>query len=112
MMTLDQFGHDKYHSDDRVFKFKPIDGKSPLKSTGIVDPKIFTGENRLIAHKEEGTGLWVLKYEHGMVPPVFKQRFTSFKQAMKFANTYFNKRNFHIVEVEDEPKNSEYQRLA
>ena len=57
MMTLDQFGHDKYHSDDRTFVFSPIDGKSQNKSTGIVDPKIFTGENKLILHKEEDTGL-------------------------------------------------------
>lgn len=110
-MTLDQFGDDKYHSDDRVFIFKPIEGKRPLSATGLVDPKVFTGENKLIAHKEEDTSLWIIKYADGMVPPVFKQRFTGFNAAMKFAKEYFTKRGFEIVEVKDEPKNSEYQRL-
>ena len=54
----------------------------------------------------------MLKYSHGMVPPVFKQRFTSFKTAMKFATEYFTKRGFFIKEVIDEPKNSQYQRLG
>lgn len=111
-MTLDQYGDDKYHSDDRTFVFKPIDGKKPLSATGIVDPKIFTGENKLIAHKEEETGLWILRYADGMVPPVFKQRFTSMNAALKFARGYFTKRNFEITEVKDEPKNSQYQRLG
>lgn len=112
MMTLDQYGDDKYHSDDRTFTFKAIEGKEQLRTSGLVDTRIFTGENKLIAHKEEDTGLWVLKYKSGIVPPVFKQRFTSFKMAVKFAQDYFMKRGFEIVEVKDEPKNSQYQRLG
>jgi hypothetical protein len=112
MMTLDQFGHDQFHSDDRVFVFKPAEGKKQLSSTGIVDPKLFTGDNKLVASKEEDTNLWVLKYTDGIVPPVFKQRFTSFSAAMKFAKNYFNKRGFQITEVIDAPKNSQYQRLG
>lgn len=112
MMTLDEFGHDQFKSDDRSFTFKPVEGLRQTSSTGMIDKKIFTGENKLIAHKEEDTGLWVLKYENGIVPGSFKQRFTSFNMAYKFAKTYFYKRGYDIVEIKDEPKNSLYQRLG
>lgn len=111
MMTLDQFGYDQYHSDDRTFVFKRIEGVGTKSSTGIVDERIFSGENKLHACKEPQTGLWFMKYDMGGLPPALKQKWTGFGAMLKYAREYFRKRGIDIVEVEDEPKDSVYRRL-
>src|SRR5687768_1734002 len=111
MMTLDQYGHDKYNSDDRVFIFEPVEGTKVTAATGLVDPRLFTGENKLHAKKDDIYGLWYLQYEMGGLPPVLKQKWTSFNAMVKFARDYFMKRGLMIKEVEHEPKNSKYTRL-
>lgn len=111
MMTLDQFGHDQYHSDDRIFIFKPIEGMERLSSTGMIDQRVLNGENRLHAVKEPGTGLWYLRYDKGGIPPALKEKWTSFSTMLKKVTEYYRKRGVMVEEVEDEPKNSITGRL-
>lgn len=105
-MTLDQFGDDKYNSDDRVFIFEPIEGMKITAATGLVDARLFTGENKLHAKKDPVYGLWYLQYEKGGVPPVLQQKWTSFNTMLKFARDYFKKRGLLVKEIEHEPKTS------
>jgi len=111
MMTLDQFGYDQYHSDDRVFVFHTIEGMEKLAANGLVDQRLFNGENKLHAKKEPETGLWYLQYDKGGLPPVLKQKWTSMKAMKTAAIEYFRKRGLMITEVEDEPKDSHYRGL-
>jgi hypothetical protein len=92
----------KERKSDRILVIKPIDGKTPLSSTGLLDPRIFTGEgNNLHATMDTSNCIWYFKYENGGLPNELKQRFTSFNKLMDFAEIYFNKRNLKIVEVID-----------
>jgi hypothetical protein len=88
---------------DRVLMLAPMEGFNPKNSMGIVDPRLFKeGEdaNRLHAVMDMETCLWTLKYEKGAIPPALQgQRFTSFKNAKKFAEDYFAKRKITITEV-------------
>lgn len=86
-------------SPDRVLIMNVKDPK--VKDTGLMDPRLATGENRLHVIKEEQTGFWYFKYEHGGLPEPLKCKFTGFKQALKHAEDYYNKRNIAITEVID-----------
>lgn len=98
---LDPKKNSKLKSDDRVFRLDLIDKKAPLSSTGLVDRRLFTGENKLHAVKDPQFGLWSVKYQQGMVPEALKQQFTSFKVLVKVVTEYFFKRNIQIVEIYD-----------
>jgi hypothetical protein len=91
----------KLASSDRVLVLEVIDGQKPLSSTGLVDPRLFTGENKLHAIKDTQTCLWHLKYDQGIVPPPLKGQYTGFNQLKKFCEDYFQKRNMRIKEVID-----------
>jgi hypothetical protein len=91
----------KMRSDDRVLVLAPIDGTKPKSSIGIVDPKLFTGENKLHAIRNPNFSWWTLKYEHGGVPPVLQQTFMSFEDLLTFTKEYFKTRNIQIVDVKD-----------
>lgn len=88
---------------DRVLVLRPIDGK-PLSSAGLLDTKLFKkGEdaNRLHIIMDPQNCLWTFQYDKGIVPPVFKQHFTSFTKAHDFARDYMLRRNIEIVETID-----------
>lgn len=95
----------KMRAPDRVLMLELIDGKKPVSSTGLVDPRLFKdGEdaNRLHAVMDQETCLWSFKYEKGAVPPALKDmKFTGFKKAKQFAEDYFLKRNIKITEIKD-----------
>lgn len=88
-------------STDRILVMEIIDGKAPKSSTGNVDTRIFTGENRLHAVRDPETCFWYFKYDKGGVPEALKCKFTSFKDLRKLAETYFKSRNIKITEVID-----------
>lgn len=88
-------------SPDRILVLKTIDGEKPLSSKGLVDPRLFTGENKLHAVMDMQTTLWHLKYDQGIVPPPLKCQFTSFKMLRQHATEYFRSRNIEIVEIKD-----------
>jgi hypothetical protein len=93
----------KMRGNDRLFVIKQIDEKAPLSSTGLVDKRLFTGENRLHAIRDEASNwLWYFKYDTGAVPEFLKgRRYTKFNDAQKDAEKYFNGRNVKIEEVVD-----------
>lgn len=90
----------KIASPDRVFVLEPIDGKIP-KAVGSIDSSLFQEDgNKLHAVMDTETCLWSFRYERGAVPQSFLgQRFTSFKNARKFAEDYFARRNIKVSEV-------------
>lgn len=94
------FTESKMHTPDRVLVLKVRDG-APKSSTGLVDKRLFSGENKLHAIMDTNTCLWSLKYDMGAVPPALKQQFTGYSRLLKFVSEYFDRRNIDIVEVKD-----------
>lgn len=86
-------------STDRILVLEKIDPRN--KETGLMDPKAFTGENKLHAVMDLSTALWYMKYERGIVPPQLKNKFTDFNTLKKHAENYFKTRNIKIAEVID-----------
>ena len=99
-MTQEQ-NSDKQRNTDRIIKLKVIDGTKPINTKGMVDSRLFTGENNLHAIMNENDGLWAIKYDSGILPNHLKQRFTSFRLLYKHVENYFQGRNVEISEVKD-----------
>jgi hypothetical protein len=85
-------------STDRILVLEKID---PKGDTGLIDPKVFKGENNLHAVMDQGTCLWSFKHDRGMVPAPLRNKYTSFKAAREQAEEYFRQKNIRIVEVKD-----------
>lgn len=100
MLGSNRKSENKIHvRDDRVLKLTPKEGFNPKDSMGVTDPRLFTGDNKLHAIKDHQVGMWILKYEMGVVPPPFKQHFTSYNILYTFVQDYYRKRNVDIQEV-------------
>lgn len=84
---------------DRILVLEKADPKN--KDIGLMDPKAFTGENKLHGVMDLVTGLWSFKYERGIVPPQLKNKFTSFNVMKQHAEEYFKTRNIKIAKVID-----------
>lgn len=83
--------------EDRALIVEQIEGKTTKTSTGMDDPRLFKGGNRLRIVRDGATCLWSYKYDVGGVPPVLKdQKFTSFDKALETAKIYYAKRNLNI----------------
>jgi|SRR5882724_7879684 len=91
----------KMRSQDRVLVLEVIDGKKTLSSAGMVDSGLFSGKNKLHAIQDPSSTMWYFKYDMGIVPPILKGQFTSFKALKKFADVYYERRNMRIKEVLD-----------
>lgn len=92
---------DKARKTDRILKIRPIEGQKTLSSTGLVDPRIFTGDNNLHAIQDPRNTLWGLKLEAGGLAEPLKQKFKTFDSLLEFVKVYFRKRNLEITEVID-----------
>lgn len=92
---------DKNRKTDIILVLKPIDGKFTTSSSGLIDNRLFSGENNLHARLDPQTCLWSLSYESGALPGPLKQRWTSWNAVHKFVETYFKNRNIEIVKVID-----------
>ena len=92
---------EKMKSDDRVIVIKPMDGKQTISSTGLVDKRLFTGENKLHAHWDNRTGMWSLHYDIGGLPPALKGSWTMFSELEKHVRAYFKTRNIEVVEIKE-----------
>jgi hypothetical protein len=90
----------KEKKQDRILVLKTKDGSKPKSSTGLIDPRLFTGENKLHVIQDK-TSLWIFKYEQGGLPEPLRQRFTTFDIALAQAKKYFASRNVEIIEVID-----------
>jgi hypothetical protein len=91
----------KMRNSDRVLVLSVMEGKKPLSTIGVADPRLFTGENKLHGVMDTQTSLWYLKYDMGVIPPPLQGRFTSFAALKKHADAYFFHRNMEIKEVID-----------
>ena len=87
-------------SEDRIITFQIIDPKLPTSATGIADPRLFKGGNKLHAQRDESF-LWYLKYEMGSVPPFLQQRWTHFPRLIDDVTTYYKSRNMAIKLIEE-----------
>lgn len=92
---------DKMKKIDRIFILKPKEGKVAEATSGLTDKRLFTGENKLHAIMDTQTTLWHLKYDQGILPPLFKQQFTGWLMLLKVVKEYYTKRNIDIVEIID-----------
>ena len=100
MAVIDRVAYNnKMASTDRIMVLEVIDGKKPISNIGLVDPRLFTGENKLHAVKDPQTNLWNFKYEYGVLPPQLKGQYTGFNQLKKVCEDYFEKRNMRLKEV-------------
>ena len=86
-------------STDRILVLEKVNVKD--KDIGLFDPQVFEGKNNLHLVMDPTTCMWTFKYERGVVPPVLKATFTSFKQAKEHAETYLASKNIKIVDVKD-----------
>lgn len=92
---------DKSRKTDRVFVLKIKDGTKALSSTGLVDPRIFTGDNKLHAVMDPTNCLWILKYEYGGLPNALKHTFTNFPTLLTHVTRYLESRNIEIENILD-----------
>lgn len=90
----------KMLSEDRILVLKVREG-GPKSSTGIVDHRLFNGDNKLHAMFDKEYSMWYLKYDSGKIPPQLDQKWTSFPKLLETTTGYFNKRNIDIKEVID-----------
>ena len=89
-------------SSDRILSLEVIDGKLAKNSIGLVDSRLFTGDQQLHLKMDPQTTLWYFQYtNNGLLPEPLKGQFTGFKPALKFAESYFNKRNIKITQIKD-----------
>lgn len=86
-------------STDRILVLEKYDPKN--KDVGLIDPTVFGDKNNLHLVMDTGTLMWNFKYERGAVPPMLRERFTSFKLAKEYAELYLKSKNIKIVEVKD-----------
>lgn len=100
MILTDLQPENKNRSDDRILVLAPIEGQKPRGNNGIVDPRLFQGEDNL--HAVLGPdNLWSMKYSKGTLPEPLRQRFTTFQRLLDYAEGYFKRRGVRIVEVKD-----------
>jgi hypothetical protein len=89
----------KMNSDDRVLVLRTMEGKKATDSAGKIDPRLFTGENRLHAIFDPRTGMWNMRYETGGLPGALQEKFLEFSQLEEAARKYFKTRNVEVVDV-------------
>lgn len=99
MYDIEERRKNKMNSDDRVLVLKVIDGKKAMNSSGLVDPRLFTGENRLHAVFDTRTGMWNMRYETGGLPGALQQKFVEFSDLVEAAKKYYAGRNIEIVDI-------------
>lgn len=89
-------------STTRTLVLKPIEGQKPLATSGLPDPRLFTGEQGVKVMMDPSTCLWQFQYTNkGILPDPLKGVFTSFGAAFRYAENYFQKRNVKVTAVKD-----------
>lgn len=89
-------------SPDRIITLSVIDGEKAKSSTGLIDTRLFTGEQQLRLRMDPESCLWSFLYtNNGVLPEPLKGKYTSFKMGLKQAEDYFRKRNIKITAVKD-----------
>lgn len=99
MLDQEQKINNSLKSNDRVIILSPIEGKNTKSDSGLVDNRLFTGDNKLHAILDEQHMLWSLRYEKGITPAPLQQKFTNFRILLEFVKEYFSRRNIAVKEV-------------
>lgn len=89
----------KMRSDDRILIVTPIEGFKGDK--GFIGNSLEDKTNNLHAICNVRDRLWTLKYDHGILPLPFKQKFTSFGKLYDFVERYLNKRGLRLEGVKN-----------
>jgi len=92
---------DRLKSNDRIILLKKMEGKNTLDSKGMVDNRLFSGDNKLHAILDSETGLWSLKFEKGLMPGALDAKFTKFSKVVEKVKEYYDKRNVEIDKIID-----------
>lgn len=87
--------------NDRVFSLTQRPGVKTTDANGLVDPRLFKGENKLHAVMDSGSCHWFMKYEQGGLPEPLRGRYTSFVKLTEAATNYFNSRGVDVTEIAD-----------
>ena len=98
--SLENTPEDKNNGPEREIVLRPMEGKKAVSSSGLVDTRLFKGENKLNAIMGED-GLWFCRYNDGNLPEPLKVKFTSVSKLLSHIKTYYEKRNVEIVEVKN-----------
>ena len=85
---------------DRLYRLEIIDGTQPKSVTGMVDPRLFAGGNKLHIKKDLETNFWSFAYDEGLPPRDLRCAFTSLPAAIRHAEQYYNTRNLRIKEID------------
>ena len=93
--------YDNLRKNDRILVLEKMEGVDTKSSTGLVDTRLFNGNNKLHCSFDEQTQLWGFSFEKGGLAEEMKQRFTSFPKAHDFAKNYFAKRGIKVTSVVD-----------
>lgn len=101
----------KDRSSVRILVLRPLDAEKVKDPQGLIDNRLFKGENELYAYMDTETCLWSMRYKFGIVPESLKQKFTNFNKLYRFAEGYFAKRGVQIKEVIDD-QTSDFGRLT
>lgn len=91
----------KMRATDIILKLKVIDDKLPKTVFGNIDQRLFKGDNKLHVILDPQFMFYHFKYDQGILPEPFRQRFTSLQKALDFAKDYYLKRNIEIEQVID-----------
>jgi hypothetical protein len=89
----------KMHNDNRIFVLQPMEGRPTLSSSGSVDNRLFTGENKLHAIRDIKKGMWFLRYDNGATPSGLDVTFTDFTLLVEFVKAFYIRRNVEVTEV-------------
>lgn len=99
--TYEERIRDRVKSNDRYVILKQMEGKPSLNSSGMVDKRLFSGENKLHVILDPQEGLWSVKFEKGLTPGHLDQKFTTFRKAVDTIVQYYRKRNIEIDKIID-----------
>ena len=91
----------KMRQTDRVIVLEKMEGTNTLDSKGLVDNRLFTGENKLHAVIDPTNCQWSLKYDSGVIPRSLAGKWTSFDKLKQHVTQYFNRRNINIKQILD-----------
>jgi hypothetical protein len=87
-------------SPDRILVLEPI-ANAPKTDQGLVDKRLFSGENKLHCRMNLANNMWSFNYDSGILPSSMRGNFTSFKKAREYAESYFLRRGIKVKEVID-----------
>lgn len=91
---------EKMHTLDRIIVLRPMEGKHPTNSSGQIDKRLFSGDNKLHAVFDNQKGFWHMRYDNGSLPGALDVNFVELAPLLDFARSYFANRNIEIVEIQ------------